>query len=72
MHHHGSDTPTSSRAVLHQTDANLCTILHMTVYGQSIGPFALAAKDMISKEIGRRFDRKYIFGKVIFPSAFKH
>jgi hypothetical protein len=44
----------------------------MTVYGQSIGPFALAAKDMISKEIGRRFDRKYIFGKVIFPSAFKH
>jgi hypothetical protein len=31
-HHHGSDTPTSPRAVLHHTDANLCTILHTTVY----------------------------------------
>ena len=30
-HHHGSDTPTSPRAVLHHTDANLCTILHTTV-----------------------------------------
>jgi hypothetical protein len=25
VHHHGSDTPTSPRAVLHHTDANLCT-----------------------------------------------
>ena len=31
MHHHGSDTPTSPWAVLHHTDANLCTILHTTV-----------------------------------------
>ena len=31
MHHHGSDTLTSPRAVLHHTDANLCTILHTTV-----------------------------------------
>jgi hypothetical protein len=31
VHHHGSDTPTSPRAVLHHTDANLCTILHTTV-----------------------------------------
>ena len=31
-HHHGSDTHTSPRAVLHHTDANLCTILHTTVY----------------------------------------
>ena len=30
-HHHGSDKPTSPRAVLHHTDANLCTILHTTV-----------------------------------------
>jgi hypothetical protein len=30
-HHHGSDTPTSPRAVLYHTDANLCTILHTTV-----------------------------------------
>ena len=30
-HHHWSDTPTSPRAVLHHTDANLCTILHTTV-----------------------------------------
>ena len=30
-HHHGSDTPTSPRAVLRHTDANLCTILHTTV-----------------------------------------
>ena len=28
---HGSYTPTSPRAVLHHTDANLCTILHTTV-----------------------------------------
>ena len=26
-----SDTPTSPRAVLHHTEANLCTILHTTV-----------------------------------------
>ena len=31
-HHHGSDTPTFPRAVLHHTDANLCTILHRTVH----------------------------------------
>ena len=31
-HHHGRDTPTSPRAVLHHTDANLCTILHTTVW----------------------------------------
>ena len=30
-HHHGSDTPTSHRAILHHTDAILCTILHTTV-----------------------------------------
>jgi hypothetical protein len=30
-HHHGSDTPTSSRAILHHTDAILCTFLHTTV-----------------------------------------
>ena len=30
-HHHGSDTPTSPRAVLRHTDADLCTILHTTV-----------------------------------------
>ena len=41
-HHHGSDMSTSPRAVLYHTGANLCTILHTTVYfyvsGQS-GPF---------------------------------
>ena len=31
LHHHGSDMSTSARAVLHHTDANLCTILHTTV-----------------------------------------
>jgi hypothetical protein len=31
VHHHGSDTPTSPRAILHHTDAILCTILHTTV-----------------------------------------
>ena len=36
-HHRGSDTPTSPRAVLHHTDANLCTILHTTVCGQEEG-----------------------------------
>ena len=30
-HHHGSDMPTSPRAVLYHTGANLCTILHTTV-----------------------------------------
>ena len=30
-HHHGSNTPTSPRAVLHHTDTNLCIILHTTV-----------------------------------------
>ena len=30
-HHHGSDTPTSPRAILHHTDAILCTFLHTTV-----------------------------------------
>ena len=28
----GSDRPTSPRAVLDHTDANLCTILHTTVF----------------------------------------
>ena len=31
-HHHGSDMSTSPRAVLYHTGANLCTILHTTVY----------------------------------------
>ena len=35
-HYHGSDTPTSPRAVLHHTDVNLCTILHTTVYKKSL------------------------------------
>ena len=35
-HHHGSDTPTSPRAILHHTDAILCTILHTTVSGDLI------------------------------------
>ena len=30
-HHHRSDMPTSPSAVLHHTDAILCTILHRTV-----------------------------------------
>ena len=30
-HHHGSDTPTSPRAILHHTDAILYTFLHTTV-----------------------------------------
>ena len=30
-HHHGSDMPTSPRAVLYHTGTNLCTILHTTV-----------------------------------------
>ena len=29
-HHHGSDTPTSPRAILHHTDAILYTFLHTT------------------------------------------
>ena len=32
MASHGSDTPTSPRAILHHTDAILCTFLHTTVY----------------------------------------
>ena len=35
-HHHGSDTPISPRAVLHHTDATLCTILHTTVFEISL------------------------------------
>ena len=31
MASHGSDTPTSPRAVLHHTDAILCTFMHTTV-----------------------------------------
>ena len=30
-HYHGSDTPTSPRAILHHTDPILCTFLHTTV-----------------------------------------
>ena len=30
-HHHGSDTPTSPRAILHHTDPIGCTFLHTTV-----------------------------------------
>ena len=30
-HHHGSDTPTSPRAILHHTDTILCTFMHTTV-----------------------------------------
>ena len=30
-HHHGSDTPTSPRAILHHTDAILYTFLQTTV-----------------------------------------
>ena len=32
MASHGSDTPTSPRAVLHHTEAILCTFMHTTVY----------------------------------------
>jgi hypothetical protein len=28
---HGSDTPTSPRAILHHTDTILCTFMHTTV-----------------------------------------
>ena len=35
-HHHGSDTPTPSRAILLHTDAILCTILHTTVMNSTI------------------------------------
>ena len=35
-HHHGSDTPTSPRAILHHTDAILCIILHTTVCGENL------------------------------------
>ena len=38
-YHHGSDTPTSPRAVLHHTDAILCTILHTTVSNFSLQVF---------------------------------
>ena len=31
LHHHGSDTPTSTRAILHHTDAILYSFLHPTV-----------------------------------------
>ena len=31
MASHGSDTPTSPRAVLHHTEAILCTFMHTTV-----------------------------------------
>ena len=30
-YHHGSDTPTFPRAVLHHKDAILCTFMHTTV-----------------------------------------
>ena len=36
MASHGSDTPTSPRAVLHHTDAILCTFMHTTVTGMHI------------------------------------
>ena len=32
MASHGSDTPTSPRAILHHTDTILCTFMHTTVY----------------------------------------
>ena len=31
-HHHGGDTPTSPRDILHHTDQILCTFLHTTVF----------------------------------------
>ena len=31
MASHGSDTPTSTRAILHHTDTILCTFMHTTV-----------------------------------------
>ena len=31
MASHGSDTPTSPRAILHHTDTILCTFMHTTV-----------------------------------------
>ena len=36
-HHHGSDTPTSPRAVLHHKDTILCTFMHTTVITQRSG-----------------------------------
>ena len=33
MASHGSDTPTSPRAVLHHKDTILCTFMHTTVIG---------------------------------------
>ena len=32
MASHGSDTPTSPRAILHHTDTILCTFMHTTVH----------------------------------------
>ena len=34
MASHGSDTPTSPRAVLHHKDTILCTFMHTTVQGK--------------------------------------
>ena len=40
-------TPTSPRAVLHHTDANLCTILHTTV------TLGVVHKLRLQEEVGR-------------------
>ena len=43
MASHGSDTPTSPRAVLHHKDTILCTFMHTTV------PILLVASKVLSK-----------------------
>ena len=39
MASHGSDTPTSPRAVLHHKDTILCTFMHTTILGQKFVKF---------------------------------
>ena len=54
-HHHGSDMPTSPRAVLHHTDAFLCTILHTTVYhAYHFAPKAYVRTPIVLIEIANR------------------
>ena len=47
MASHGSDRPTSPRAILHHTDTILCTFMHTTVY---VGIFPIVFKTKSTHE----------------------
>ena len=63
MASHGSDTPTSPRAVLHHKDTILCTFMHTTVTtylidGELIHDFLAAHILIVKPKKGQSLKRK--------------